>query len=60
MTNLQRLLEMLYQKPINELLKELYVDRGLTIKQIAKELEISSYAVWSWLKEFDICKVEEL
>lgn len=47
-------LEKQYGKEIEELLREMYVDEGKTIRQIADELIISDKTVWTWLKEIGI------
>lgn len=47
-------LEKQYGKEIEELLREMYVDEGKTIRQIADELILSDKTVWTWLKEIGI------
>lgn len=41
-------------KPMDEILRELYVDRGLTVEQVGSELGITKGAVSHWLARFSI------
>lgn len=41
-------------KPMGQILRELYVDRGLTVAQVGGELGISKGAVSRWLERFSI------
>lgn len=47
-------IEKQYNKEIEEILREMYVDKNMTIDQIADELIVSSKTVWTWLKEVGI------
>lgn len=41
-------------KPMGEILRELYVDRELTLEQVGKELGITKGAASRWLDRFGI------
>ena len=41
-------------RPIEELLRELYVDRGLTVEAVGIDLGITKGAASRWLDRFDI------
>lgn len=52
----QLLLERLYGKPYNELLVEMYVEKGMPIRAIAGELNLSVGTVHKAIKELGIVK----
>lgn len=41
-------------KPMGDILRELYVDRGLTLEQVGSELGITKGAASHWLARFGI------
>lgn len=41
-------------KPMDQILRELYVDRGLNVDQVGEELGITKGAVSRWLDRFGI------
>lgn len=47
-------------KPLEELLKELYLDKDMSMKEIANELCISIGVVHRYLTKFHICKQKDL
>lgn len=55
-TNAMKLVEKAHggEKPLEEILRVLYVEEGLNIHQIGKELGISPSTAYRWLKEADI------
>ena len=42
------------EKPMDQILRELYVERGLTVEQVGTELGITKGAVSRWLARFEI------
>ena len=53
-TNQMKLLERIYGEPIEMVLHNLYVDKGLRIDQIAEELTIAVGTVHGWLEKANI------
>lgn len=47
-------------KPMYEILRELYVDRGLSQVAIAAELGVTRLTVAMWLREFDVERPDAL
>ena len=41
-------------KPMDQILRELYIERGLTVEQVGAELGITKGAVSRWLERFGI------
>lgn len=41
-------------RPIEEILRELYVERGLTVEEVGSDLGITKGAASRWLDRFDI------
>lgn len=41
-------------RPMGDILRELYVERGLTVESVGAELGITKGAVSRWLERFDI------
>lgn len=41
-------------QPIDETLRKLYVDRGLTVRQVGSELGVTAGVVSRWLERFGI------
>lgn len=41
-------------RPMDEILRELYVERGLTVEAVGAELGITKGAVSRWLERFGI------
>lgn len=54
MTALQRRIEREYGKPIDEILREMYVDKEMTMKDIASALDVNLRTVQRWVKECGI------
>lgn len=42
------------QKPLRDVLIEMYIDRDMNPRQIATELHVTHKIVYLWLKEFGI------
>jgi hypothetical protein len=53
-THAQELVTLRTGKPVDQLLRELYVDRGLSQVEIAGELGVTRVTVAMWLREFGI------
>lgn len=53
-TNTMKLLERVYNKPIEDLLREDYIDNRLSIKQLAKKYGISDCTAQQWLVLFGV------
>lgn len=53
-TNAVLRLEREHKKPIEDILREMYVDRRMGIHLISKELILSPSTVQKWLKEANI------
>lgn len=53
-TNLMLLIEKVHNEKVEEILRQLYVDNNMTIKEMAEYLGIGSGTVHSWLKQADI------
>ena len=49
-----QLIEMRLGRPLAEVLRELYVDRGMTTKQVGAELGVSDASVSRWMSELGI------
>ena len=49
-----QVLEARHGKPIDELLRELYVTRGLKVDEVAAELELTKGTVSRWMQRFGI------
>lgn len=41
-------------RPLEDVLRELYVDEGLTVKQVAARLGVSSASISRWMSELGI------
>lgn len=41
-------------RPLDEVLRELYVEKGMTVKQVAAELGVSIASVSTWMARFGI------
>lgn len=55
-THAQALVTLRTGKPVEVVLRELYVDQGLSQADIAEQLGISRMTVAMWLREFSIDK----
>lgn len=53
-THAQELVSLRNGRPVDELLRELYVERRLPLVQIAAELGVTRVTVSMWLREFGI------
>lgn len=53
---LKNVIEAWKEKPVKELLEELYIEKNYTMPQIAEELHISVGIVCTWLAEYGITK----
>jgi transposase len=53
-TNTMRLIERVFDKDIEELLKELYTDQHKSIEEVAKILGVSTCITQKWLVKFEI------
>ena len=49
-----KFLEKHYRKPIREILRELYIDKGMTMKEVSEELCVSIGTISRWLKRYNI------
>lgn len=57
---LTQVIEAWKSKPIEEILREMYIDKNMTILDISKELHISVGAVHKYLSKFHISKQNDL
>ena len=57
---LKELIEAWKGEDVKELLLRLYIDQDLSIRDVAKELKISSSIVHKWLKDYGISKNNDL
>lgn len=55
-THAQELVTLRTGRPVDEVLRDLYVDQGLSQVEIAAELGITRVTVAMWLREFHIEK----
>jgi transposase len=53
-TNYMKLVEKAFGKPVEELLRELYLDKGMTLAEIANEIFVSEITVLLWMRKFDV------
>lgn len=58
LTHAQQLIELRTGRVVRDLLREMYVDRGLSQGAIASELGVSRMTVAMWLREFGIVRAE--
>lgn len=58
LTHAQELVTLRTGRPVPDLLRELYVERGLSQDTIAGELGISRMTVAMWLREYGITRGE--
>lgn len=54
------LIEMWKQKPLKEVLIELYIDQDLSMQKVADELKVSVGIIHKWLKDLSISKNNDL
>lgn len=47
-------LEAVHGKPMDQILREFYLDEGLTVREVGERLGITAGAVSEWLRRFDI------
>lgn len=52
----RQLLERLYNKPLEEILKHFYLEQDMTMEQVAKEMSVSVGSVVNWLNQYGIVK----
>lgn len=57
-THAQSLVALRTGRPVDELLTELYVGRGMSQEGIARELGVTRMTVAMWLREFGISRGE--
>ena len=48
----KKLIEKLYNKPLDEILRQMYVIEGLSMRDIAKELCVSHNTIRNWVEEY--------
>lgn len=53
-TPLQRRIEREYKMPIEDLLREMYVDKEMTMKEISETLDVNLRTIQRWVKECGI------
>lgn len=58
--SVEKIIERWKGVPLKELLREMYIDRDMTITEISDELCISVGAVHKYLKDYGICKQKGL
>ena len=49
--SLIKVIEAWKQSPLKDILLKLYIDRDLSIQQVADELKVSAGVVYNWLKK---------
>jgi len=54
MTNVQKLIERIYGQSIQELLRKMYVEDGMTLEQIGDELGVALSTIYRWVVEFNL------
>ena len=52
--SLIKVIEAWKQSPLKDILLKLYIDRDLSIQQVADELKVSAGVVYNWLKKYNI------
>ena len=57
--SLIKVIEAWKQSPLKDILLKLYIDRDLSIQQVADELKVSG-VVYNWLKKYNITKNNNL
>ena len=58
--SLIKVIEAWKQSPLKDILLKLYIDRDLSIQQVADELKVSAGVVYKWLKKYNITKNNNL
>ena len=58
--SLIKVIEAWKQSPLKDILLELYIDRDLSMQQVADELKVSAGVVYKWLKKYKIKKNNDL
>ena len=58
--SLIKVIEAWKQSPLKDILLKLYIDRDLSIQQVADELKVSAGVVYNWLKKSNITKNNDL
>ena len=53
---LKKQIERYYKKTMREVLVEMYVDKDMSMSQMAEELCVAKGTVWNWLMEYGIHK----
>lgn len=53
-TRSEQLVEQRHGAPVDELIRRLYVDEGLSQDQVARQLGVGRKAVINWMAEFGI------
>ena len=58
--SLIKVIEAWKQSPLKDILLKLYIDRDLSIQQVADELKVSAGVFYNWLKKYNITKNNNL
>jgi predicted DNA-binding protein YlxM (UPF0122 family) len=52
----KQLVERLYNKPIEEILKYFYLEKDMSMEEVSKELTVSVGSIVNWLNKYGITK----
>lgn len=58
--SIQALIEKIEKEPLEDVLKRLYIQKDMSIRQISRELNVSAGLVHKWLHDFSITKQKNL
>lgn len=53
-TSMQKLIEKIYDKPLVDILRQLYVIDGLSCKDIGEQLGVSDMTILRWVNEYKL------
>lgn len=56
----KQLLERLYSKPLEEILKHFYIEKDMSMEEVAKEMTVSVGSIANWLSKYNIVKHNNL
>ncbi len=53
-TKKMKAVELEFGRPVEEILREMYVDKYMTVREISEALGVSNGAVYHWLLRFNL------